>query len=383
MKETDIFVTCHPHIGPILAKEIERLGFPVLEEGIKGVLTQGDYSDTMKLNLWLRSANKVLYKIADFEATEPGELYKRTFKIDWENIIPDQGYLSIDSSIKNDSIRDNRFANLKLKDAIVDRIRKKTERRPDTGPYKDRTVIFLFWHKNQARIYLDTSGETISKHGYRKNPYKAPMIESLAAATIMASNWNQSVPFVNPMCGSGTLAIEAALMVQNKAPGLFRNNFGFMHTKLFSEDQWKSIRDEASKQVKKNADIKIVATDISVEAILAAKMNAKNAEVDHLIEFEKCDFRETTIPAEEGMIILNPEYGERIGELDELEDTYRDIGDFFKTNCAGHTGFIFTGNLDLAKRVGLKASSRTIFFNGKIECRLLKYELYKGTKRTK
>ena len=163
------------------------MGFEVVEEGIKGILTSGSYSDTLKLNLHLRTANKILFMVNDFPANDADELYKGTSAMEWENLIPSDGYFSVDSSIKHPGINDSRYPNLKLKDAIVDRIRQKTNRRPNSGPFRDRTVIFLHWHSNRARIYIDTSGETLSKHNYRLNPWKAPMIESLAAAAIIAS----------------------------------------------------------------------------------------------------------------------------------------------------------------------------------------------------
>jgi putative N6-adenine-specific DNA methylase len=359
------------------------MGLKIIEEGAKGILTTGTFSDTMALNLNLRTGNRVLYKIADFESKTPKDLYDGTRKIDWENIIPSNGYFSVDSSIKQEGVTDSRFPNLKLKDAIVDRLRLKTGKRPDSGPFKDRIVIFLHWYSNRARIYIDTSGETISKHGYRQNPFIAPMIESLAASTIMASEWDQASPFINPMCGSGTLAIEAALLCLQKPPGLMRANFGFKHIKWFDNDEWEQFRTEAFRKIKDSPDIRIIATDISPVAIRASKENAKQAGVEKYIEFEICDFRDTPMPDGPGVVFLNPEYGERMGELNTLEDTYKEIGDFLKKKCGGKSGFVFTGNLDLAKNIGLRTSKRVIFFNGKIECRLLKYELYTGTKRIK
>jgi len=359
------------------------MGFEILEEGIKGVMTSGSYPDTIKLNLHLRTANKVLFMVTDFPARDVGELYEGTNAVEWETLIPSNGYFSVDSNIKHPGINDSRFPNLKLKDAIVDRIRQKTNRRPNSGPFRDRTVIFLHWHSNRARIYIDTSGETLSKHNYRINPWKAPMIESLAAAAIAASKWEESTPFINPMCGSGTLAIEAALMSLKKPPALLRSNFGFMHTKLFDEEKWRLLRDEAVSGSREQTTSRIIATDINPRAITAAKENARNAKVEKYIDFQVCDFKETEIPDGDGTVFLNPEYGERIGEVETLGETYRDIGDFFKKQCSGKMGFVFTGNLDLAKGIGLKTSQRTIFYNAKIECRLLKFELYSGSKRNK
>jgi len=204
------------------------------------------------------------------------------------------------------------------------------------------------------------------------------MQETLAAGVLLASGYTGREPLVNPMCGSGTLAIEAALIATGRAPGLIRDQYGFMHALGFDLDAWQGFRHEARKGGNKFAPAPIIATDRDARAVEAARRNAQTAGVDHLITFEVCDFLETSIPEGPGIVILNPEYGMRVGEIAALEVTYAGIGDFFKQRCAGYTGYVFTGNLDLAKKVGLRASRRMIFWNAKIECRLLKYELYVG-----
>ena len=199
----------------------------------------------------------------------------------------------------------------------------------------------------------------------------------------MAIGYDGSQDIVLPMCGSGTLAIEAALIAMNKPAAGLRSNFGFKHVKVFDEQIWEEIRNDARKAVRKDKPQKrIIATDIDGQAIEAAKQNAKTAGVEHLVEFDVCDFADTYVPQGEGIVLMNPEYGLRLGEIQQLEKEYKRIGDFFKQNCAGYTGYIFTGNRKLAGKVGLKTSARMIFFNGKIECRLLKYEMYEGTKQS-
>jgi putative N6-adenine-specific DNA methylase len=183
------------------------------------------------------------------------------------------------------------------------------------------------------------------------------------------------------MCGSGTLAIEAALIATGRPPGLLRSNFGFMHHMGFDADAWQALRREAKKVRSNDAPAPIVASDIDEKAVLAARKNAETAGVHRLIDFEVCDFADTPMPDDPGIVLLNPEYGERMGEVAALESTYKRMGDFLKQRCAGWTGFIFTGNLALAKKVGLRASRRLEFHNAKIECRLLRYELYAGTRR--
>ncbi len=379
-----IVVTCFPQQSEWLAKEIEGLDYEVKSSAISEVETEGYMDDCMRLNMYLRTGSRVLFQIQRFNANTADELYKRIKNIPWENFLDNDGYFSITSYVKNDSIRDSRFANVRAKDAIADRLIEKTGLRPNSGPNRDGVVIHLYWKEEKVRVYFDTSGESISKHGYRKIPFKAPMSESLAASTILASGWDKKSPFVNPMCGSGTLAIEAALMAINKAPGLMRDNFGFMHLKGYDADSWENYNRLARLQMKEApTKLRIIASDLNKNAMFSAKNNARTAGVDHLIEFQHCDFRETIIPEEEGVIMVNPEYGERLGEEEELQEIYTALGDFFKANCQGYDAFIFTGNMNLAKQIGLRTSARIPFYNAKIECRLLKYEMYRGSKKAK
>jgi putative N6-adenine-specific DNA methylase len=253
---------------------------------------------------------------------------------------------------------------------------------------------------------------------YRKIPLQAPMQETLAAAVIMATGWKGEGAFINPMCGSGTLAIEAAFIALNRAPGLLRNNYGFMFIKGFPEALWQALRKKAKESTKKKLPAKIIATDIDKKAVLAARQNAQTAGVEHLIEFNTCSYENTPIPEGGGIIILNPPYGERMGGISDkaeyrsnkeettrgrriiirkdsdrtdkgsytkargtqiLEATYQGIGDFFKKIGGGYRGYIFTGNLEMVKKVGLRTKQRIILYNGEIECRLLEYELYTGS----
>jgi 23S rRNA G2445 N2-methylase RlmL len=275
------------------------------------------------------------------------------------------------------------FMNVKVKDAIADRIRRETSKRPDSGSELDYAVINLFWKEETAEVFIDTSGHTLAKHGYRKIPGKAPMLEALAAATVMAGKWDKKSPFVNPMCGSSTLAIEAALIATNRRPGLYRSNYSFMHFKGFKREMYDRERQMIADLIKEAPGLRIIATDISDDAIYVSTVNADAAGVEEMIEFSVCDFENTEIPETLGVVYFNPEYGERLGEVTELEKTYARIGDFMKKKCKGYTGYVFTGNLDLAKLIGLKASRRIEFYTSKIDCRLLEYELYAGSKREK
>ena len=377
-----ILVTCSKRLSPFLEKEIIELGFKIKRVFATGIELNGTLNDCVRLNLNLRCASQVLYSVKSFSCKNADELYEIVSQIQWESIIEKNGYFSITSHVDNVTINNSLFANVKVKDAIADRFRNKFNERPDSGSDLNKTVINLFWKNDQAEIFIDTSGETLSKHGYRKIPGKAPMLESLAAATLLATKWNRKSPFINPMCGSSTLAIEATMLATNRCPGLFRDNYGFKHVIGFDGEFFEKEKQKLQNQIKIIPGLKIIATDISEDAINISKINAGAAGVADLIEFKVCDFAETEIPQNEnGIVFFNPEYGERMGDEIGLEETYARIGDFMKKKCKNYTGYVFTGNLNLAKKIGLKSKRRIEFYTGKIDCRLLEYELYSGSRR--
>lgn len=379
--ESKIIVTCNKRLSPYLQKEVEDLGFNPVRVFQTGVELKGTVNECIALNLNLRCASQVIYLLKSFTAANPQQLYDNLVEIEWEKLIDFTGYFSVTSNVNNPHITTPLFANVKVKDAIVDRIKSKKGIRPNSGADQNKTVVHLYWQDDKAEVFLDTSGETLAKHSYRKIPGKAPMLEALAAATIMATDWNKNSTFINPMCGSGTLAIEAALLATEKSPGFFRMNYGFMHVMGYQEDVFFTERRKLKDKAKKQLDFKIIATDISADAVDIAQKNAKTAGVEHLIDFSVCDFADTPVPEEKGVIMFNPEYGERLGVHSKLEATYKRIGDFMKQQCKGYRGYIFTGNPDLAKKIGLQAKRRIEFYNGKLDCRLLEYELYEGSKR--
>ena len=379
--ESKIIITCNKRLSPYLQTEVEALGFKPTRVFQTGVELVGTVTDTIALNLNLRCASQVLYLIKSFNAEGPQELYNQVVTIEWEKLIDFSGYFSVSSTVNNEHIRTPLFANVKVKDAIADRIKSVKGIRPNSGAEVNKTLVHLYWQENEADIFLDTSGETLAKHSYRKIPGKAPMLEALAAATIMATRWDKKSTLINPMCGSGTLAIEAALLATDKCPGLFRMNYGFMHIMGYEETVFFTERRKLKDKAKKETLFKIIATDISADAVDIAKKNAKTAGVEHLIDFSVGDFAETLVPDEPGIVMFNPEYGERLGVHTKLEATYKRIGDFLKKDCLGYRGYVFTGNPDLAKKIGLKASRKIEFYNGKLDCRLFEYELYEGSKR--
>lgn len=383
--EQTILVTCAKAVEPFLCDELDMLGYDVDRQQTAAIETTGTLSDCMLLNLHLRTAHRVLFELKRFRAQNPDELYREVSNIPWEDIIDADGYVSVVAATRTDAVRDSRFAGLKTKDAIVDRILEKKGRRPNSGPDRLRTVVSLYWNDDEVILYLDTTGEPLSMRGYRKLPHLAPMRETLAAAALIAAGWGGTGNLVNPMCGSGTLAIEAALIATHTAPGLLRENFGFKHILGFDNDEWQRMRDDAARRVKGAPKGRIIATDIDPKAVTAAQKNASAAGMHDFISFGVCDFRKTPVPeaGDDSLVILNPEYGERLGNESELVDIYSAIGDFFKQSCKGYSGAVFTGNMRLAKRIGLKTKRRIPLFNGRIECRLLLFELYAGTRKQK
>ena len=393
-KNYPIIISCAKELSRWTEVEVRDLGYTPIEVTENTVVVRGDMRDVMKLNLKLRTAHRVLVPLLRADCRNIRDLYHLAKSIDWENLIEADGYFSVSSIVHNYTIRDTRIPSLYTKDAIADRMRERCQRRPDSGGENKGSAVFVYWERDEVIIYLDTSGEPLSKRGYRKIPGSAPMQETLAAACLMAMHWDKKSPFLSPMCGSGTPAIEAAMMALNKAPGALKGHFAFQSIKGYSriipgetapriaprqhigaspEQIWKEIVLDAKNEEVTEVIPKIIATDISPEAVENAHTNAIAAGVAPYIEFKDCDFAETPIPQDKGCIFFNPEYGIRLGTVEELAPIYERIGTFMNEKCAGWTGGLITGNPDLARLVNLYYKTRVPFFNGPIDCRLFIY----------
>lgn len=411
-RDFPIIVSCAKTLAQWAEREIRALGYSVVDKSDNYVVVKGAMRDVFRLNLRLRTAHRVLVPLFRGQCRHVRELYDKVGSLDWENLIDADGYVSVSTVVHdNRTVRDTRMPSLVVKDAIVDRIRMKIGRRPDSGgDYDLGACVFVHWAGDTAIVYIDTSGAPLSKRGYRKIPGSAPMQETLAAACIDAMEWDGTTPFISPMCGSGTPAIEAALKALNRAPGSIRARFAFMGVKGYRqlipgekapkaaprqrfgaspEQIFKDMVIEAGEGEK--TDIPpIIATDISPEAIQNARMNADAAGVLRYIKFAACDFADTEVSqfaaAEENMvaeedaarrpaIFFNPEYGIRLGDPEELKALYDRIGQFLAEKCRGMRGGLITGNPDLAREVNLKYTHRIPFFNGPIDCRLFIYDL--------
>lgn len=406
-----IVLSCANCLAPWVKREVCELGYKIIDEADNIVVVKGAMRDVLRLNLRLRTAHRVLVPLLRARCRHIRELYSLVASIDWENLIETESYFSVFSVVNNDTIRDTRLPSLVTKDAIVDRIRDRCGSRPDSGSDYDRgAAVFLHWERDRMIIYLDTSGAPLCKRGYRKIPGSAPMQETLAAACIDALHWDRKTPFISPMCGSGTPAIEAALAAMNRAPGSLRAHFGFMSIKGYKlmiegekaprvaprqrfgatpEQIWKEMLLEAQEQEKTEGLPPIIATDISPEAIENAKTNAYIAGVSKYIQFKACDFGDTPIPPSQtsepfvsfsitgkegykarGCVFFNPEYGIRLGDPAELAPIYERIGTFMNEKCPGYTGGVLTGSPELSKMINLFYVTRIPFYNGPIDCRL-------------
>lgn len=393
-KNYPIIVSCAKELSRWVEIELLDMGYKIVEVTENTVVVRGDMRDVMRLNLHLRCAHRVLVPLLRADCRNIRDLYELAYSIDWENLLEADGYFSVSSIVHNYTIRDTRLPSLYTKDAIADRMRDKCQRRPDSGGANIGAAVFVYWEKNQVIIYLDTSGEPLSKRGYRKIPGSAPMQETLAAACLMGMGWKGDKPFLSPMCGSGTPAIEAAMIALNRAPGSLKGHFAFQSIKGYNriipgesapnvaprqragaspEQIWKEMILEAKAKEKKEGIPKIIATDISPEAVENAHSNAIAAGVAQYIEFKACDFADTPIPEEKGAIFFNPEYGIRLGTFEELAPIYERIGKFLSEKLNGWTGALITGNPDLARLVDLYYKTRIPFFNGPIDCRLFIY----------
>ncbi len=393
-KNYPIIISCAKELSRWTEIEVIDMGYKPIEVTENTVVVRGSMRDVMRLNLYLRTAHRVLVPLLRTTCRNIRDLYESALSIDWENLIEADGYFSVSSIVHNSTIRDTRLPSLYTKDAIADRMRERCQRRPDSGGENIGSAVFVYWERDEVIIYLDTSGEPLSKRGYRKIPGSAPMQETLAAACLMAMHWNRKDPFLAPMCGSGTPAIEAAMMAMNKAPGSLKGHFAFQSVKGYTrmipnesaprvaprqragatpEQIWKEMVIDAKNAENTSAMPRIIATDISPDAIENAYTNAIAAGVAQHIEFKACDFAETPVPDGKGCIFFNPEYGIRLGTYEELAPVYERIGTFMNEKCAGWTGGLITGNPDLARMVNLYYRTRVPFFNGPIDCRLFIY----------
>jgi 23S rRNA G2445 N2-methylase RlmL len=328
-----------------------------------------------KANLWSRVASRIVKPLLDFPAYEPNDLYFNIKKHDFTKYIPPNGTLEVVSQVRDCMIRDQRFVALKVKDAIVDQFRDQFGIRPDVDTDNPDMKIIINGHKNNFSVALDTSGDGLHRRGYRVQGALAPIKENLAAGLLSLSGWKPGQKLYDPFCGSGTFLIEAALWQNNTAPGLLRKKFGFQRLSNYKPELWDELVEEALSLEGKSEEIGIFGTDSQSQVIQIAKQNARSAGVDHLINFARKEVSLIEPPAPTGLIVTNPPYGERLGNVDMLKDLYRDLGFALKARFKGWEAYILAGSGDLTPELKMKAQKKFVVFNGPIECRFLNYPI--------
>jgi putative N6-adenine-specific DNA methylase len=370
------FATCARGIEAVLADELRALEAENIEPGRGGVHFQGDLALLYRANLWLRTAIRVLWPILEVDVTTPEELYEAVYRLDWSRYMTADHTLAVDCNVRDSHITHSRYAALKTKDAICDQFREREGRRPSVDREEPMIGLNLHIYRDHAVLSLDSSGESLHKRGYRPIQTKAPLNEALAAALILLSGWKPDTAFADPLCGSGTLPIEASWLALRRPPGLTRRRFGFQGWLDFDIELWTGLRDEARRGVGKRLAAPIVGSDGRGDAVAMARSNARAAGVAHVLPFTVQDLREFRPPeGPPGTILCNPPYGERIGEEKELHGLYKILGEVFQERCAGWTAWVFTGNERLARSIGLPPVEFVALFNGKIPCRLLQFRL--------
>jgi 23S rRNA (guanine2445-N2)-methyltransferase len=363
----------------ILASELIELGANDVEVIKRGCTFRGDEALMYKVNYLSRYAVRILKPIGVFEVKSSDQLYEKVKKIEWMEVFNLNQTFSVDANLFYSELDHSQYAALKTKDAIVDQFRDATGKRPWVSIENPNIYIDVHISHNICTISLDSSGESLHKRGYKIGSDKAPINEVLAAGMIKMSGWNGDRDFYDPMCGSGTIPMEAAMLAMNIPAGYYRKDFAFMNWDGHNEELWKSVKNEADENLIEH-DCQIFASDRSEKAIGIAKRNLKHAGLHKDINI-KVGYFDSIIPEKGGIIIMNPPYGIRLEERGELRDLYRGIGDVLKNNFTGFDAWIISPNFDSAKFIGLRPSKKVTLYNGPVETRYLKFEIYEGTKR--
>ena len=371
------FATCARGLEPILANELRALDAREIEEGRGGVSFEGDSAILYRANLWLRTAVRILKPVLEARVESPDDLYAAVMTVDWMQYLTPEHTLAVDCNVRDSGITHSQYASRRVKDAICDQFVARCGRRPSVDVERPMLGLNLHVYRDQAVLSFDSSWDSLHKRGYRPVLTKAPLNEALAAGLILSTGWKGDTPLFDPMCGSASIPIEAAWIALRRPPGLTRKHFGFMGWMDYDVGLWAAIRDEARMGVLKKLPAPIGGSDIRDDAIEHAHGNARAAGIGHLVHFERKDLREFRPPeGPPGVLICNPPYGERIGEDQELQPLYRAMGEMFAAHCRGWSCFVFTSDDAPWREIYLKRKSVTPFWNGRISCRLLRYEIY-------
>ena len=370
------FATVARGLEPIAAAELERLGAKEVRPDFTGVHFVGDKALLYRVNLWARTIFRVLVPIHEFACFDAQMLYQEVQNISWDAYLRPNNTLAVDCTGGNQKLNHTHFTALQVKNAIVDQQRDKSGHRSSVDTESPDVRINVHIHQDRCILSLDSSGTSLHRRGYRPAMGLAPLKETLAAAILDMAEWDANLPFLDPLCGSGTLPLEAALKGLNIAPGLFRENFGFFRWLDFDEALWEEIWAEAENSEISDLKAPIWGSDKDPDILNQARTNAQRCGIEDKVTFTQTELSQLEAPTDSGVLICNPPYGERLGDERELGELYKMLGDVFKQRFKGWTAFVLTGNKELAKRVGLKTSRRIPVYNGSLACTLLKYELY-------
>ncbi|HVK17129.1 MAG TPA: THUMP domain-containing protein [Fimbriiglobus sp.] len=372
---TRYFATCARGLEPILSRELTVLGADGVTPGRGGVAFGGGPALVYRANLWLRTAVRILRPVLEADVRSTDELYDAVRGVDWSEYMTPDHTLAVDCNVRDSAITHSQYAARRVKDAVCDQFRERVGRRPSVDTERPGVGINLHVARDHAILSLDSSWDSLHKRGYRPVLTRAPLNEALAAGLLLHLGYDGSEPLYDPMCGSGTFAIEGAWLALNRPPGLTRKWFGFFGWLDFDKGLWSAIRDEARRGVGAALPCPVGGSDVRTDAVEFARGNARTAGVGNLLRFERQELKQARPPASPpGLLICNPPYGERLGEEKELEPLYRSLGEATAANWPGWRLAVFTANDRLARKVKLRVRRSSPFYNGSLTCKLWEYE---------
>lgn len=381
MNSYSLFVSCPRGLEAILNQELVKLGCEQIHPRDGGVAVNGDLATVYRINLYSRIASRVLMRLSSGHFLNENDIYQQAKKVDWTKWFDVKKTFKIHIEGKQAQINSLNFAALKVKDAICDVFREQNGSRPSVEKFQPDVRIHVFIEKNELSIYLDTSGEALFKRGYRSDTGEAPLRENLAAGLLILAGYNGSQPFMDPFCGSGTLAIEAALIASNSAPGLERA-FGFEHLLNYDATLWQQLRRNAL-SAKCQPQAPISGADIDGKLIVLAQNNARYADVDQYIQWQTADALDTRPNGTNGIMLSNPPYGVRLSEIQLLHALYPQMGSWLKQHFAGWLIGMFSADRDMPKLMRLSPKRKIPLFNGNLDCRLFLLDMVAGSNRNK
>jgi putative N6-adenine-specific DNA methylase len=357
------------------AEELSELGAEDVRPEFSGIHFRADKSTLYRINYLTRLLSRCLAPLISCACHDTDTLYQKAKQIEWEDFFAEGNTFAVSGNVSDSSISHSKYAALRLKDAVADYFKEKTGQRPDVSVRNPDILIDLHIRNDKAVISLDTSGGALHRRGYREETVSAPMQETVAAAIIRFSEWNGSVPLYDPLCGSGTLLCEALMRYSNIPAGVFRNRFGFEFLPDFDGAVWKQVKKGADGHIRELPKGLIAGSDVSAEAVSAARTNLMGLHYGNNVSVERADFREL-LALEAHVIVTNLPYGIRMGKDENLEMFYKNFGDFLKQKCKGSAAFVYFGERKYIKNIGLKASWKKPVKAGGLDGRLVKYEIY-------